>query len=66
MGDGEPVFGLVYKSPNDRDPFRIRLALTLSRRADRLPRLLAVVALIGIETNCLHKPFPRSVVGLFP
>ena len=66
MSDGEPVFGLVYRSPSDRDPFRIRLALTLSRRAGRLPRPLAVVALIEIEINCLHEPFPRSVVGLFP
>jgi hypothetical protein len=35
-------------------------------RAGHLPRPLAVVALIEIEINCLHKPFPRSVVGLFP
>ena len=27
---------------------------------------LAAVALVEIEPNCLHKPFPRPVVGLFP
>jgi hypothetical protein len=37
----------------------------LKRRAGRLRSPLAVVALIEIEPNCVHKPFLRSVVGFF-
>ena len=58
--------GWAIRRPERRDPFRIRLALSLLRRAGRLPRPLAVVPIIEIETNCLQKPFPRSVVGPFP